>query len=106
MERFQTVSKCASSLATCAKQYGLVEVWRWKNANARECSCFSFSYNTLSRLDMCFVNREVLPIVTDVQYLPRAISDHSPPFYSPVHGPVPMLYIVETEPIMVKGGVF
>lgn len=34
IDRFQTVSKCASSLVMCAEQYQLVEVWSWKNADA------------------------------------------------------------------------
>lgn len=54
------------------------EMWQWKNAEARVYSCFSSSYNTLSRLDMCFVTREVLVRVMHVRYLSMAISDHSP----------------------------
>ncbi|XP_041430893.1 uncharacterized protein LOC108700058 isoform X3 [Xenopus laevis] len=56
----------------------LTDVWRWKNPDKREYSCFSATYNTLSRIDLALATADLLPLVATVEYLPRAISDHSP----------------------------
>lgn len=50
----------------------------WKNPDTRVYSCHSATFNTLSRINLCFVSRDLLPRIIEAQYLPRAVSDHSP----------------------------
>lgn len=73
--------KSSYPLEECVKPYDLLEAWRWKNPDTKAYSYYFSTFNTLSRLDMGFVSRELLPKssrVVEAQYLPRAISDHSP----------------------------
>lgn len=77
-DRFGMETVGGSPIEACVKPYDLVEIWRWKHPDAKEYSCDSSAFNTLSRIDICFVSRELLPRVLGAQYLLRAISDHSP----------------------------
>lgn len=77
-DRLNARSSCSSPLANCMSHYGMVEACRWKIPDTLAYSCYYSTYNTFSRLDMCFLTRDILPRVVAVQYLPRAISDHSP----------------------------
>lgn len=78
IDRHGAAARGGSPLEACVRPYNLVEAWRWKNPDTKAYSCYSFTFNTLSRLDMYFVSGEMLLRVVGVQYLPRAILDHSP----------------------------
>lgn len=78
INRYGAATRGSSPLEACVRPYNLEEAWRWKNPDTKAYSCYSSTFNTLSRLDMCFVSREMLPRVVGVQYLPCAILNHSP----------------------------
>lgn len=68
-----------TSLGTYLTQYDLVEAWRWKHADGKEYSCKSDSHGTLSHIDLGLLSPDLLSMVSDVRYLPRAVPDHSLP---------------------------
>lgn len=49
-----------------------------KNPGVREYSCHSETHKTLSRIDFLLSMADGLPFISNIRYLPRAISDHSP----------------------------
>lgn len=49
-----------------------------RNHTARIYSCHGISRNTLSRIDLSCSNASICTMIADIQYLPRAVSDHSP----------------------------
>ena len=55
----------------------LVDTWRHRYPSDRMYSCFSTSHNTMSRIDLILVSRTLLPILGNVGFNPRALSDHS-----------------------------
>lgn len=58
--------------------YSLVEAWRWKNPDTH-----AFSW-----LEMCFLSKDILPRVVEVQYILRAISDYSSLILTLAMGPL------------------
>uniref|UniRef100_A0A803JZM0 Reverse transcriptase domain-containing protein n=1 Tax=Xenopus tropicalis TaxID=8364 RepID=A0A803JZM0_XENTR len=60
------------------KALGLTDAWRWKNPDQKVYSCHSTTHHSLTRIDLALVTSELLPRITKIQYLPRALSDHSP----------------------------
>lgn len=57
---------------------GLRDIWRIRNPEARQYSCFSRTQSTLSRIDLVLGNEEIIPLIINVSYKPRGLSDHSP----------------------------
>lgn len=60
------------------EEIGWCDLWRIRNQEERQYSCFSESHRTLSRIDMAVGNRGVLPLLGKIEYRPRGLSDHSP----------------------------
>lgn len=103
--RYGMATVGGTPVETCVKPYDLVEAWRWKHPDTKEYSCFSSTFNTLSRIDLCFVSRDLLPRVVDAQYLPRAISDHSPMLLTIDLEKPRGICGVEADPPVAQGGV-
>lgn len=40
--------------------------------------CFSRTHSTLSRIDLVLGNEEMMPMIKNVNYRPRGLSEHSP----------------------------
>uniref|UniRef100_A0A3P9D500 exodeoxyribonuclease III n=1 Tax=Maylandia zebra TaxID=106582 RepID=A0A3P9D500_9CICH len=59
------------------KDLRLNEVWRTRNPNNREFSCFSSSYQSHSRIDYFLISTELLPCVENCWYNSIVISDHA-----------------------------
>lgn len=64
-------------LSRFLKEMGLHNIWRTRNPQERQYSCFLSAYLTLSRIDMALGNREALPLVRNIEYGPRGVLDHS-----------------------------
>lgn len=62
--------------AQLLEEVGWSDLWRTRNPNDWQYSCFSGSHRTLSRIDLAIGNREVQPLVNKIEYRPRGISDH------------------------------
>lgn len=81
MDRFppevQTENMYDGRLSQFLEEAGLSDIWRVRNPDGQQYSCFSSSYSTLSRIDMALGNGEALQLVKSVSYLPRGLSDHS-----------------------------
>lgn len=52
--------------------------WRAKNPGVRQFSCFSKSYSSLSRIDLCLCSYVAERYISEVAYALRSVSDHSP----------------------------
>lgn len=57
---------------------GLKNIWRIRNLKSWQYSCFSRTLSTLSSIDLILGNEQAIPIVKNVSYMPRGLSDHSP----------------------------
>ncbi|KAG8430988.1 hypothetical protein GDO86_019604 [Hymenochirus boettgeri] len=57
---------------------GLTDAWRHLNPNSQTYSCFSSTYNTMSRIDMIVISNSLLPALVESAYSPRLLSDPSP----------------------------
>ncbi|XP_012819057.2 uncharacterized protein LOC105947410 [Xenopus tropicalis] len=78
LDRSKIEPNTSTRLAGWADALHLTEVWRWKNPTARVFSCHSLTHKSLSRIDLAFTSADLLPMVDTIQYLPQALSDHSP----------------------------
>lgn len=56
----------------------LVDTWRHRHPIDRAFSCFSTSYNSMSRIDLILISHAILPILGAVGFNPRVLSDHAP----------------------------
>lgn len=56
----------------------LVDTWKHRYPHGRVFSCFSATYNSMSRIDLILISRSLLPILGDVGFNPRILSDHAP----------------------------
>lgn len=65
-------------LAQFLEEIGWCDLWRARNPNDQQYSCFSGSHHTLSRIDLAIGNQEVQPLIGKIEYRPRGVSDHSP----------------------------
>lgn len=59
-------------------EMGWYELWRSKFPFHACFLCHTSGRNTLSRIDYICGNARACAVVGDIQYLPRAVSDHSP----------------------------
>ena len=73
-----TLSNMAKSIKLFLKTYGISDVWRFRNPTSRTYSFYSPVHKTSSRIDYLFIDKELLPMVTECEYQARVISDHSP----------------------------
>lgn len=85
------VTRRDSPLLRLLNEVGWVDIWRLKNPNERQFSCFSKTHGTLSRIDLAVGNLAVLPSVSEVLYKPRSVSDHSHLVISLIISPKPGL---------------
>lgn len=65
-------------LSHWATAAGFTELWRWKHPTDRCYSYLSQVFASSSRIDMAFANAALLPMVSEVTYLPGSVSDHTP----------------------------
>lgn len=68
----------STPLVRLLQEVGWVDIWRHHNPGARQFTCFSKSYDCLSRIDLGVGNSSMLPFVDDIVHRPRNVSDHSP----------------------------
>lgn len=80
-----------TSLSRILDEIGYRDVWRTRFPSTKQYSCYSTSHQTLSRIDLAIGSDSVLPLVGEVEYLPRSISDHSPLRVKLVLGGAPSL---------------
>lgn len=59
-------------------ELGLLDILRSRHIGIRQYSCHSSFYQTLSRIDLAVGNQLACQLTTQVEYLTRTISDHSP----------------------------
>lgn len=55
-----------------------LDPWRAKHPRTKQFSCFSKSYSSLARIDLCLCSLTAERYVLGIQYDLRIISDHSP----------------------------
>lgn len=60
------------------QELGFYDLWRLFNPLIMAYSCCSSIYKSLSRIDLAVGTELMLPLISDIQYLARGISDHSP----------------------------
>lgn len=81
LERFppgiQTGSPGDSRLPDFLEEIGQRDICRIRNLETRQYSCFSETHSTLSRIDLVLGNEEMMPVIKNVNYRPRGLSDHS-----------------------------
>lgn len=65
-------------LAQFLEEIGWCDLWRIRNPNNWQYSCYSGTHFTLSRIDLAIGNKKAHPLVNKIEYRPRGISDHSP----------------------------
>lgn len=65
-------------LAELANTLGLQDIWCRHHPMDRAYSYFSGAHRVFSRLDNFFTPASELSTVTDIDYLARGLSDHSP----------------------------
>lgn len=70
--------KVAEVINTFLRDYGISDIWRTLNPNARGYSFFSPVHYTFSRIDYFLVDSKLLPTIQSCTYHARVISDHSP----------------------------
>lgn len=58
------------------EKVGWCDLWRIRNPNVRQYSCYSGTHYTLSRIDLAIGNKEAHPLVHKIDYGPRGLSDH------------------------------
>lgn len=71
-------SKAAQSTTSFMKDLNLTDVWRHEHPQDRGYSFYSHPHDTHTRIDYFLLSTQLLYCVTDVEYLPRLLSDHSP----------------------------
>lgn len=67
-----------TALAQFLGEMGWHDLWRLNSPSTLVYSCHSTGSNALSRIDYLCGNARACTEVVDIQYLPRAVSDHSP----------------------------
>lgn len=67
-----------TSLFRIFNETGLRDIWREHHPTAQIFPCYSGTDSTLSRIDMAVANDALTPLVTDIRYEGRGLSDHSP----------------------------
>lgn len=77
-QRGNPVAKSVHVIHSFLDTYGLADVWRFRNPSSRKFSFFSNVHKTYSRIDYFFLDKKLLPLVTDCDYKAMVISDHSP----------------------------
>lgn len=60
------------------EELNLVDVWRTRNPITRDCTFYSHSHNSWSRIDMCWVSGVLLKKVEEIEILPSTFEDHNP----------------------------
>lgn len=73
-----TTSLVDSRLPNFLKETGLGDIWITRNPETQQYLCFSRTHSTLSRIDLVLGNDEMMPMIKNVNYNPRGLSDHSP----------------------------
>lgn len=59
-------------------ELALIDTWRHCHPQAKTFSCFSATHNSMSRIDLILISRSLLPMLRDVGFSPRILSDHAP----------------------------
>lgn len=59
-------------------EFALVDTWRHTHPTDRAFSCFSASYNTMSRIDLILISQSLVPTLSGAGFSPRILSDHAP----------------------------
>lgn len=87
-------SKSAQTIKAFLRTSGIADVWRFRNPSTKSYSFFSPVHKSFSRIDYFFIDKKLLPNVTDCEYQPVVISDHGPltmmvriPGVAPSHRP-------------------
>lgn len=71
-------TKAASTISLFLETYGIADIWRFQNPTSRTYSFFSPVHKTYSRIDYFFVDKNLLPLITECDYHAIVISDHAP----------------------------
>lgn len=56
----------------------LIDIWRHRYPQDRVFSGFSATHNSMSRIDLILISRSLLPMLGNVGFNPRILSDHAP----------------------------
>lgn len=67
-----------TALGKFIEEVGWRDPWRAKNPGVKQFSCFSKSYASLSRIDLCLCSSAAERHISEVTYALRSVSDHSP----------------------------
>lgn len=65
-----------SQMCHLLQEAELLDLWRIRNPDVLQYSCYSSSYSTLSRIDLVLSNEVACQIIKDIVYQPRGVSDH------------------------------
>lgn len=76
----------------------LVDIWRHRHPTDRAFSCFSTSYNSMSWIDLILISHAILPILGEVGFNPRVLSDHAPYWITLRTDPSPKTYTWKLNP--------
>lgn len=67
-----------TALRKFIEEVGWKDPWRAKNPGVRQFSCFSKSYSSLLRIDLCLCSCVAERYISEVAYALRSVLDHSP----------------------------
>lgn len=79
-------SESLSPFGKLCKELGLFDMWRRLHSDECAYTCYSKTYNSLSRIDLVLFSTELIPCLVEVSIEPRGISDRSPYFIFMVPG--------------------
>lgn len=75
---FDNPSQSYTRFGKLLADLNLVDTWRHRHPKDRVFSCFSTSYNSMSRIDLILISHTLLPTLGEVRFNPRVLSDHTP----------------------------
>ena len=76
--RTMTMSKTAHAIRLFLNTNGISDAWRFRNPTTKCYSFFSPVHGTFSRIDYFFLDKKLLPLITNCEYQAIVISDHAP----------------------------
>lgn len=86
VKRQKTDGKLPESFFQMIKQEGLEDIWRQRNLNVKDYTFYSQRYETLSRIDVMLLSKNLQLITRKIEILSRIHSDHSPILWKGVAG--------------------
>ena len=73
-----TTSKAALAIQLFLNTNGISDAWRFLNPTSKSYSFFSPVHGTYSRIDYFFLDKKLLPLISNCDYQAMVISDHAP----------------------------